>query len=364
METESQYYVILTHTIPFTLYVLQGEHTLRPVKTSKKMFEGYGNIIPHHRPAVMTLNHLGAPSDTIWKDLVMFHSFLCDDPETYDYAERSWKKAYGESELNFVHHQSYFYETIDLGNERHRKVSRRKRINAIDFDHFPIRVYPTPKETFDQESISSANEKLTLSEALSSAQELALEYEAEVKYKEAFQLFCNLKSRDKKLYNQIRLYVFARNLREFSEVYHNDNAPIAFYISILESQAGDPPTCSEPLHCNRCGRDIKTHHRTSIERHFIEKYGTSFENLRKIRHRFFHQGEYSSISEELWDIYDQRQRQDTDITTNHPGLAQELDKKEETLDDFENEVERLQKIVRKALLESFVRHYGSSIAHP
>lgn len=360
METESQYYVILTHTIPFTMYVLQGEHTLRPVKTSKRMFEGYGSIIPHHRPAVMTLNHLGTPSDTIWKDLVMFHSFLCDDPETYDYSERSWKRVYGESELNFVRHQGYFYETIDLGNERHRRESRRKRINAIDFDHFPIKVYPTTKETFDRESISPTNEKLTLGEALSSAEELAPEYEAEVKYKEAFQLFCNLKSLDKKLYNQMRLYVFAGNLREFSEVYRNDNAPIAFYISILESQAGDPPTCLEPLHCNICGRDIKTHG-TSIEKHFIKKYGASFKNLRKIRHRFFHQGEYSSISEDLWDIYDQRQ--DTNITANHPGLAQELDKKEETLDDFENEVERLQKIARKTLLESFMRHYSSLIAH-
>lgn len=354
MEMESQYYVILTHTIPFTTYLLHNQHTLRPVKTSKRMFEGYGGNIPHHRPAVMTLNHLGTTSDAIWKDLVMFHSFLCDDPETYDYSERSWTKVYGESELNFVRNQGYFYETINLGNEQHRRLLKRKRINAIDFNHFPIKVYPTAKETFEQEPISPVNEKFTLSEALSSAEELAPEYEAEVKYKEAFQLFRNLKSLDKKLYNQIRLYVFAGNLREFSEVYRNDSAPIAFYISILESQAGDPPTCLEPLHCNICGRDIKAHG-TSIEKHFIEKYGTGFKNLRKIRHKFFHQGEYSSILEELWNIYDKRQN--TNTTTNNSGLVQELNIKEETLDDFENEVDRLQKIARKTLLESFIRYF-------
>lgn len=361
MEMESQYYVILTHTIPFATYALQDEHTLRPVKTSKRMFEGYGKIIPHHRPAVMTLNHLGTPSDIIWKNLVMFHSFMCDDPETYDYSERSWQKIYEESELNFVRHQAYFYETINLGNGRHQRMSKRKIINAIDFDRFPIKVYPTMKETFEQEPISPVNEKLTLSEALSSGEDLAPEYEAQIKYKEGFRLFCNLKNVDKKLYNQIRLYVFAGNLKEFSEVYRNDNAPIAFYFSILESQAGDPPTCLEPLHCDICGRDIKNHG-TSIEQHFIEKYGSSFKNLRKIRHKFFHQGEYSSISEELWNIYDQRQ--DANTTTDHPELVQELDKIEETLDDLENEVERLQKIARRTLIESFMHHYDSLVPNP
>ncbi len=241
MDLEHQYYIILTHTTPMTTYNLKGEHSLRPVKTTKKMFEGYGHIIPHHLPAVMTLDHLSTESDFIWKQLVMFHSFLCDDPETYDYSERSWKRDFGESELRFVHNQGYFYETVNLGNEQRKRISKRKRVNAIDFDHFPIKVYPTTKETFelDEEPISSENEMLTLSEALVSAKEVTPEYEAQVKYKAAFQLFCNLKNRDKKLYNQICLYVFAGNLTEFREVYRNDNAPVAFYISTLESQAGD-----------------------------------------------------------------------------------------------------------------------------
>ncbi|KSV18491.1 hypothetical protein DA01_03030 [Dehalococcoides mccartyi] len=361
MDSEHQYYVILTHTIPVTTYTLIGEHKLRPVKTLRKMFEGYGHIIPHHLPAVMTLDHLSTASDTIWKQLVMFHSFLCDDSETYDYSERSWKKDYGESELHFVHNQDYFFETIDLGNKQLKRKLKRKRVNAIDFDDFHIKVYPTTKETLEEEPVSAENEALTLTEALSVAKEVTPEYEVSVRYNKAFQVFCNLRSIDKKLYNQICLYVFAGNLREFSEVYHNDNAPIAFYISILESQAGDPPTCRELLHCNRCGRDI-LNHGTPIEEHFIGKYGTSFKELRKIRHKFFHQGEYSSGREELWNIYDQRD--DARHLIDHPELIQELDKKEEDLDYFGNEVERLQKITRRTLIESFMRHYGNRIPRP
>ena len=361
MDLEHQYYIILTHTIPLTTYKLKGEHTLRPVKTSRKMFEGYGHIIPHHLPAVMTLDHFTVESDTIWKKLVMFHSFVCDDPETYDYSERSWKRDYEESELHFVHNRNYFFETIDVGNKPHQKTLRRKRVNAIDFDHFLIKVYPTTRETLEEEPNSSGNEPHTLSEALISAKEVTPEYEAELKYQAAFQLFCDLKNLDKKLYDQICLYVFAGNLREFSEVYHNDNAPIAFYISILESQAGDPPTCHELLHCEKCGRDI-LNHGTPIEEHFIGKYGTSFKDLRKIRHKFFHQGEYSSVLEELWNIYDQRD--DAVNLAEHPELVQRLDKEEEDLDYFGNEVERLQKIARRTLIESFMRHYDRLVPCP
>lgn len=339
MKIEPENYIILTPTVPYTTYELQGEHTLRAVKTSKKMFDGYGTIIPHGYIAVIALSHLSASSDTIWKDLVMFHSFLCDDPETYDYSERSWRKLYPDSELNFVRNQDYFYEMISSGNKQHKRTLKRKRINAIDFDHFPIEVYPTVKETFEKESILPANENIGLTEALSNAKDLEPEYKEQVKYKKAFQLFCNLKSLDKRLYNQIRLYVFAGNLREFREVYRNDNSTVAFYISILESQAGDPPTCSNKLHCDICGRDWI--HGTPIERHFISKYGHNFMNLRKIRHKFFHQGDYFSISDSLWNVYDRRQENKT--ITNDPAL----DDEEESLADFEDEVEKLQKIARE-----------------
>ena len=57
MDVESQYYIILSHTIPSAGYVLQGEHTLRPAKASREMFGGYENIITHHLPAVMTLKN-------------------------------------------------------------------------------------------------------------------------------------------------------------------------------------------------------------------------------------------------------------------------------------------------------------------
>ncbi len=291
----------------------------------------------------------------------MFHSFLCDDPETYDYAERSWKKDYGESELIFVRNRNYFYEIVDLGKKRQKRLVRRKRINAIDFDHFPVKVYPTIKETLEQESSSCENDRSTLTEALTEAEKLTPEYEVEISYNKGFQLFYDLKTLDKKLYNQMRLYVFAGNLSEFAEVYRNDNAPIAFYISILESQAGGPPTCRELLHCDECGRDI-LNHGTPIEEHFINKYGTGFKNLRRIRHKFFHQGEYSSVLEELWNIYDQREEAEHEI--DQPNSAQELDEEEQALDDLGNEVERLKKITRRILIESFMRYYERLLSRP
>ena len=130
----------------------------------------------------MTLNHLNKSSDATWKHLVMFHSFLCDDPETYDYAECSWKKDYGESELNFVRSRNYFYEIVDLGKKRRKRLVRRKRINAIDFDHFPVKVYPTIKETLEQEPSSYENDMSTLTEAFTKAEELTPEYEVEISY--------------------------------------------------------------------------------------------------------------------------------------------------------------------------------------
>jgi hypothetical protein len=65
--------------------------------------------------------------------------------------------------------------------------------------------------------------------------------------------------------------------------------------------------------------------------------------------------------EELWNIYDQRQ--DVNIAISHPELTQELDEKEKSIDDFENEVERLQKIARRILIEFFMRYYNSIITH-
>ncbi|OGO32723.1 MAG: hypothetical protein A2Z29_07880 [Chloroflexi bacterium RBG_16_56_11] len=96
-------------------------------------------------------------------------------------------------------------------------------------------------------------------------------------------------------------------------------------------------------------------------------------NLRGIRYRFFHQGEYSSIIEELWDIYDRRQDINTSLESDNSvqesddhiqeieSLTQELDRREEILGDFEDEVELLKKVTRKTLIKSFMDHYNRPI---
>jgi hypothetical protein len=134
METEN--YVILTNMIPEEQYHLINGHYLRPINTNKKMFASYGNIIPHQYSKVMALNHLGVLSHSIWKDLVMFHSFLCDDPETYDYSEHNAK---------FSTQIITISEPDTISN---RKTKKRKIYGAGDFDNFPLEIYPTTKEIF------------------------------------------------------------------------------------------------------------------------------------------------------------------------------------------------------------------------
>ncbi len=302
-------YIILTNTIPEKPYPLLSEYCLRPVKTTKRIFVSYGNMIPHQYAAVMAFNHINTMSHAIWKDLVMFHSFLCDDPETFDYAEQNIRmstQTFSISDSSFVSSQNYFYERYDFKTEQNQKFAKTKRINAIDFDNFPIEVYPTTKEIFTDLESQPINYNISASEAEFYSKEIEPEYKQIVNYRRAFELFRNLRKIDNKLYNQICLYVFSGNLKEYGELYDNDYASISFYISILESQVGNPPTCTNKIDCDVCGRKHITHG-SSIEKHLIDKFGSDFKNLHHIRNVFFHHGEYYSSLENIWDVYDTRQ---------------------------------------------------------
>lgn len=329
--------------IPEEHYHLINGHYLRPIKTNKKMFASYGNIIPHQYSKVMALNHLGVISHSIWKDLVMFHSFLCDDPETYDYSEHNAK---------FSTQIITISEPDTISN---RKTKKRKIYGAGDFNHFPIEVYATSGELFKSQSDLPIKMNISLAEAEIESTEIEPEYKQEVNYRKAFELFRNLRTTDYKLYNQICLYVFAGNLKEYSEIYDNDYTSIAFYISILESQAGDPPVCKNPIQCDVCGREV-LNHGTSIEKHFISKFGDDFNKLRGIRHKFFHGGAYFSILENMYDIYDNRQIRKTNPEAK---VTQDLDQTEHELFDLKDEIEQLQKIARKTLIISFMSHYNN-----
>lgn len=343
MQTEvvPQSYLILTSTIPCDPYQLDDRHTIRAVKTEKWMFEGFSIGIPHGYLAIMALPYIDEQSYDIWKDLVMFHAFVCDDPETYDYSEGAFFKIHEDSRLRFVTNKADFFERIRVtSGGRVPKVIRQLRINALDFDQLLLSVYSTAKETFD-EPLTPEEETILRSGGMVFG-EVKPEFSTKIQYRKAFRVFVGLKSKDKKLYDQMRLYVFAKFIKEFREVYRNWNCSIAFNISILEALAGEPPKCDAVTTCPKCGRPLPPHHTESVEQWLIKAYGPWFKKLRRIRQKFFHKSDYFDISDALYEIEHSKDE----------NRGQEIS-------EFEDEVELLEKITRKSLIKAFLNHYSN-----
>lgn len=345
---DSESYLILTNTVPIEPYRIDNEHTVQAVKTNKAMFDGFSIVIPHGYCAIMSLPSLSSRSYEVYRDLGSFHSFACDDPETYDYAERRIDKKCPDSKLRLIHNKNYFYERTVVSSflNEHKKYRKTKRINAIEFDQFPLVVYPTDAEVLGQEPSEEEMETIRSKGVIKNSVEP--EYREIVDYGRAFQAFCSLREVNKKVYGAICLYVFARNLREFSEVYHNDYCVTAFYIAILEALAGRPPRCINKPTCDCC-KQVLEHDNPTLESYFLEKYGESFGTLRKIRHKFFHGVEYYSLVDAMYDFYY--------INENKPELSEEEALTEDKLWHYRNEVDRLQKVVRLNLLKSLMNHY-------
>lgn len=346
---DSESYLILTNTVPVESCKVDDEHTIQAVKTSKAMFNGFSLGIPHGYCAIIAFPALSRRSYEVYRDLIMFHSFACDDPETYDYSERILEKKYPNSELKTIRNKDYFYERILVSppQAQNRKYIKRKRINAIKFNQFPLVVYPTDREILNdepsQEEIESMKSGVTLEK------DIVPEFENIVNYSKAFQTFCRLKESDGKIYGAICLYVFSRNLREFNEIYDNDYSAIALYIAILETLAGRPPKCSNRPHCDICNKELE-HDNPSLEKYFIQQYGPSFGKLRKIRHAFFHGAKYYSLADAMYDLYDRNQ--------NRHKLSKEDASEEHQLWNLRDETDRLEKVARLNLLKSFLAHYG------
>lgn len=248
-------YILLTDKLPRCTYELGKGYNLKTVKATPEMLRGLFLDIGEEYNALMALPYIDDNSFETYKDLVVFHSFISDNPKTYEFAENVTETSFEISKLNFIEDIS----NIDIG-----------KIVTLDFDLFPV-------------TTESNTEKSKV------------EY---ISYKEAFDLFCELKStnKTKKLYNQIFLYVFARSLESITRIYSNTNIAVSFYITILESIIGKPPTCNDVLNCPTCGAQIPNHPTISLEEHFINHYGSRFKNLRNIRHRTFHKGEYSDLT--------------------------------------------------------------------
>jgi hypothetical protein len=332
--------LILTSTVPYDPYQLDAQHTIRAVKAEKWMFEGFSFGIPHGYLAIMALSYVDEQSYDVWRDLVMFHSFICDDPETYHYSEVAYPRTHEDSRLKFVTDETYFYERMRLTSAgRVLKDQRRLRVNALDFDQLRLLVYPTVGETLDK-PLSREEETILKSEGMVIS-EVEPEFSPKIQYRKAFQVFTGLKLKEKRLYDQMRLYIFAKSTREFSEVYRNYNCSVAFYVSILEALAGEPPKCNAIATCPGCGRALPPHHKESIEQRLVNTYGPWFKQLRKIRQKFFHGSDYFDIGDLIYEI--QRSREEG---------------KWQNVETFGDELELLEKITRKSLIEAFLARYN------
>src|SRR3990167_230029 len=121
-------YIILTNTIPIHPYGIQEGYTLRAVEASKQMFEGFSYGVPHRQSAVVAFPYFDESSYNIYRDFIIFHSFICNDSSVHEYAEHAFTghKSYEDQELIFI--------DFSLAN----KPKETESIHMVDFDQFPV----------------------------------------------------------------------------------------------------------------------------------------------------------------------------------------------------------------------------------
>jgi|GEM_PF-3535439 len=341
-------YLILTHRLPTHPYTLKGGYTLQAVNPSKEFLEQAPcNVYSQ----LMALPYVDRESPHVYEELVMFHSFLADDPETYAYAEYVYL-INSQFRLNSDLHYLSDLATWPPTSRRSGAFEFNKE-TLTDFERFEVILF------WDVQDITTGDENLALKvpeqwRALDEGTWIGESQTAreEVSYRRAFELFRRLKTTNPRLYNQICLYVFTRCLGDLHRVYRNDYMDIAFYIAILESIIGEPLWCTnDDLKCEFCGKTVP-HRVKSLENHFMEKYGSWFKNPRRVRHKFFHGVAQSDFIGGLLRVYD-----DYDYDSGRYILTEKDVEEEKSLHAALEETEKLQQIVRKHLLELFLSRY-------
>lgn len=334
-------YIISTRMVPRNTYVIGDGITIQPVLPLERMYD-YG--IPHGYKSVMALtigeDKMIPEAYNISRNLAVFHSFMADDEEVFQYAaEKGIKESYQNSELTFISNPT-----------------------GIDFDRFPLAV---PKLSKDEELIPR-----NYQEVLGLEQPYPYEDSfRSVNYRDLFKDFCGFEScLDEsvvQLRGQIYSYVFIRSIWDVSNLgllYRNINMSAMFYIAILENIIGEPLWCETDLSCPTCQRKIERHYAESWREHLMNelngleegwgnKYINPIMNSRSKRHLFAHGATYSDLTQELWKICDKRYYYSESIT-------EEDMKKEKHLSNEENNLNILERTVRKALITRFLNVCG------
>jgi hypothetical protein len=350
-------YIIITHIVPETPYALGDGHILSPIRPSSQTFEGWGRDLSDAYEVSMALSYIDRSSAQVYKDLVIFHSFVCDQSDICELAEEYRYLIQENSALSFIDDPDYFYQKwgTNLG-----PIRGFKRLGGVDFDHFPLVIFldsqlilpsaPPPPLTPEQEK--------TLRETGMLVTDTDTRRE-DINYRIAFALFSRLKSSkeasDRRLYNQICLYVFAKSIEEHREIYHNDMAVIAFYIAILHSIAGDPPSCGGKIKCVKCGKGINLpHYAITREQHMMNTFGYGFTKQTKIRNTFFHDGEFIDYSDALFEIHNRLYI--------YGDRSEEALTQEKEIFELKEEVDKLGNTARRWLAEKFIERYKTDLA--
>jgi hypothetical protein len=248
----------------------------------------------------------------LWNELVIYHSFITNNPQTYNYAENAQKLFFEDRELEYI-------DSIDLV----RKDSN-SGIVITDFNEYPL--------------LMSCNQK--------PESEYVYKY---INYKSGLEKFIELKDRKPKsmsghynLYDLICLYEFAKSFDITHRIYRNSNISLSFYVTILESLIGKPENCGVKLHCRECGSKIQ-HSKVSLEGHF-RKYFGRYRSIRSIRHKTFHEGSSFDFGKYFYNAMINNQNRQND----------------KCIELYRNDKEEIECMIRILLTGEFYKYYINS----
>ena len=318
MELAGRSYILDTGIVPDKPYALDAVHSIRAVKPPPLIILDDENTTAIPRTDVMMALSGPEPYD-LYADLVVFHSFLTDRPlsttepvyfqcsRTYLFAERTKKALYDDAEI----------ESIDS--------------KGINFDHFPVAINVGMRPVFRY-----------------------------ISYRNAFSVFLNLKrkfatknirSQNKRLYDQIHLWEYARNFITTSRIYSNDYFPVALSMTILESLIGRPKKCTYHAKCPVCKNRID-HDAVTWSKHFrinnIRRIPShNIKIISTIRNEVYHNGNLFDLFEEFDKVMGIR--------------AEQANKKDrDHLDNVQSIQDDIIQISRRKLLHEFLRQCSNA----
>lgn len=309
--TESR--IIVTTYVPRGTYSLGKGYTLRPVIYKGLIKQHENDVFNLSRFArAMALSDIEFESLGVYKDLVVFHTFITDrmtgkdnpingDSQTYLFAETSETILVNNNELEFI--------GIDENDP-----------SQIDFDSFPVELSVGE----DRESIIS-----------------------NINYGRYFWKFIDLKDNPdmRPIYNRIQLWAYASNYTSLHRLYSNEYLPMSLYVGILDSMLPRPKDCTEVIkHCTSCKRNDIKHPIKSWRQNFLNNYGRQFDILLSIRNSTFHAADYMDYFEE-WD------RIGSMVGNTAIEMERKLDKKMLAADEMEE-------LVKIELMKQFIDACG------